>query len=78
LLIDPRSGGLPERMSKGQGLRLIEPLRNLYKDEVRGMFFRGVAVLIDFLRVVEDRWLRKNPTDGVQHLGENLVSQRNS
>lgn len=29
-------GGLPERMSKGQGLRLIEPLRNLYKDEVRG------------------------------------------
>jgi hypothetical protein len=26
-------------MSKGQGLKLIEPLRNLYKDEVRGMYF---------------------------------------
>lgn len=30
-------GGLPERMSNGQGLRLIEPLRNLYKDEVRAL-----------------------------------------
>ncbi|KAF4338523.1 GMP synthase [Fusarium beomiforme] len=28
-------GGLPERMMKGQGLRLIEPLRLLFKDEVR-------------------------------------------
>jgi hypothetical protein len=25
-------------MSNGQGLRLIEPLRSLYKDEVRGMY----------------------------------------
>ncbi|AEO66377.1 uncharacterized protein THITE_2066293 [Thermothielavioides terrestris NRRL 8126] len=28
-------GGLPERMMNGQGLKLIEPLRSLYKDEVR-------------------------------------------
>ncbi|KAK1783242.1 class I glutamine amidotransferase-like protein [Copromyces sp. CBS 386.78] len=28
-------GGLPERMTNGQGLQLIEPLRSLYKDEVR-------------------------------------------
>ncbi|KAI6247432.1 GMP synthase [Erysiphe necator] len=28
-------GGLPERMVKGQGLKLIEPLRELFKDEVR-------------------------------------------
>ncbi|KAK0705938.1 GMP synthase [Lasiosphaeria miniovina] len=28
-------GGLPERMANGSGLRLIEPLRSLYKDEVR-------------------------------------------
>ncbi|KAJ4267311.1 GMP synthase (glutamine-hydrolyzing) [Fusarium torreyae] len=28
-------GGLPERMMNGQGLRLIEPLRLLFKDEVR-------------------------------------------
>ena len=28
-------GGLPERMIKGQGLKLIEPLRELFKDEVR-------------------------------------------
>ncbi|RFU34016.1 hypothetical protein B7463_g2308, partial [Scytalidium lignicola] len=28
-------GGLPERMTNGQGLRLIEPLQSLYKDEVR-------------------------------------------
>lgn len=28
-------GGLPERMSNGSGLRLVEPLRSLYKDEVR-------------------------------------------
>ena len=28
-------GGLPERMMNGQGLRLIEPLRELFKDEVR-------------------------------------------
>ncbi|KAF5001548.1 hypothetical protein FDECE_10896 [Fusarium decemcellulare] len=30
-------GGLPERMMKGQGLRLIEPLRLLFKDEVRAI-----------------------------------------
>jgi GMP synthase (glutamine-hydrolysing) len=30
-------GGLPERMTNGQGLQLIEPLRNLYKDEVRAL-----------------------------------------
>lgn len=28
-------GGLPERMQNGAGLKLIEPLRSLYKDEVR-------------------------------------------
>ena len=28
-------GGLPARMTNGQGLRLIEPLQSLYKDEVR-------------------------------------------
>lgn len=28
-------GGLPKRMTEGQGLRLIEPLRELFKDEVR-------------------------------------------
>jgi GMP synthase (glutamine-hydrolysing) len=28
-------GGLPERMKNGQGLQLIEPLRELFKDEVR-------------------------------------------
>lgn len=28
-------GGLPERMTNGQGLKLIEPLRELFKDEVR-------------------------------------------
>ena len=28
-------GGLPERMMNGQGLKLIEPLRELFKDEVR-------------------------------------------
>ncbi|KAJ5042420.1 uncharacterized protein L3040_004969 [Drepanopeziza brunnea f. sp. 'multigermtubi'] len=28
-------GGLPERMMNGQGLTLIEPLRELFKDEVR-------------------------------------------
>ena len=28
-------GGLPERMMNGQGLRLIEPLRLLFKDECR-------------------------------------------
>ncbi|KAK8114901.1 GMP synthase [Apiospora kogelbergensis] len=30
-------GGLPERMQNGQGLRLIEPLRLLFKDEVRAI-----------------------------------------
>ncbi|TVY32171.1 GMP synthase [glutamine-hydrolyzing] [Lachnellula subtilissima] len=30
-------GGLPERMMNGQGLKLIEPLRELFKDEVREM-----------------------------------------
>ncbi|RKF56119.1 GMP synthase [Golovinomyces cichoracearum] len=30
-------GGLPERMINGQGLKLIEPLRELFKDEVREM-----------------------------------------
>ncbi|KAK8041965.1 GMP synthase [Apiospora rasikravindrae] len=30
-------GGLPERMMNGQGLRLIEPLRLLFKDEVRAI-----------------------------------------
>jgi GMP synthase PP-ATPase subunit len=33
-----RSGGLPDRMANGAGLRLIEPLRSLYKDEVRGKY----------------------------------------
>jgi GMP synthase (glutamine-hydrolysing) len=28
-------GGLPKRMADGQGLKLIEPLRELFKDEVR-------------------------------------------
>jgi GMP synthase (glutamine-hydrolysing) len=28
-------GGLPKRMAEGQGLKLIEPLRELFKDEVR-------------------------------------------
>lgn len=28
-------GGLPKRMMEGQGLKLIEPLRELFKDEVR-------------------------------------------
>ncbi|EXV00455.1 GMP synthase [Metarhizium robertsii] len=31
------TGGLPERMMNGQGLRLIEPLRLLFKDEVRAI-----------------------------------------
>lgn len=30
-------GGLPERMMNGQGLRLLEPLRLLFKDEVRAI-----------------------------------------
>lgn len=30
-------GGLPKRMMNGQGLKLIEPLRELFKDEVREM-----------------------------------------
>ncbi|KAJ9149398.1 GMP synthase [Pleurostoma richardsiae] len=30
-------GGLPKRMMDGQGLRLIEPLRELFKDEVRSL-----------------------------------------
>ncbi|KAK0612875.1 hypothetical protein B0T17DRAFT_541991 [Bombardia bombarda] len=30
-------GGLPKRMTEGQGLRLIEPLRELFKDEVRAL-----------------------------------------
>ncbi|KAF3921359.1 hypothetical protein ABW20_dc0104751 [Dactylellina cionopaga] len=30
-------GGLPARMMNGQGLKLIEPLRELFKDEVREM-----------------------------------------
>ncbi|KAL8307310.1 hypothetical protein RB601_005276 [Gaeumannomyces tritici] len=30
-------GGLPKRMMEGQGLRLIEPLRELFKDEVRAL-----------------------------------------
>jgi GMP synthase (glutamine-hydrolysing) len=28
-------GGLPKRMIEGQGLKLVEPLRELFKDEVR-------------------------------------------
>ncbi|KJK95925.1 GMP synthase [Metarhizium anisopliae BRIP 53284] len=31
------TGGLPERMMNGQGLRLMEPLRLLFKDEVRAI-----------------------------------------
>ncbi|CAJ2506818.1 Uu.00g080040.m01.CDS01 [Anthostomella pinea] len=30
-------GGLPQRMMDGQGLKLIEPLRELFKDEVRDL-----------------------------------------
>ncbi|KAL8376739.1 hypothetical protein RB595_007726 [Gaeumannomyces hyphopodioides] len=30
-------GGLPKRMMEGQGLKLIEPLRELFKDEVRAL-----------------------------------------
>ncbi|PHH65603.1 hypothetical protein CDD81_2038 [Ophiocordyceps australis] len=30
-------GGLPKRMMEGQGLKLIEPLRELFKDEVRNL-----------------------------------------
>ncbi|KJZ76819.1 GMP synthase [Hirsutella minnesotensis 3608] len=30
-------GGLPQRMMEGQGLKLIEPLRELFKDEVRAL-----------------------------------------
>ncbi|OOF90783.1 hypothetical protein ASPCADRAFT_211740 [Aspergillus carbonarius ITEM 5010] len=30
-------GGLPQRMIDGQGMRLIEPLRELFKDEVRAL-----------------------------------------
>lgn len=30
-------GGLPQRMIDGQGLKLIEPLRELFKDEVRAL-----------------------------------------
>ncbi|GJN82807.1 GMP synthase [Purpureocillium lilacinum] len=30
-------GGLPQRMMDGQGLKLIEPLRELFKDEVRAL-----------------------------------------
>lgn len=30
-------GGLPKRMTEGHGLKLLEPLRELFKDEVREM-----------------------------------------
>lgn len=30
-------GGLPKRMTEGHGLKLLEPLRELFKDEVRQM-----------------------------------------
>ncbi|PWY92942.1 GMP synthase [Aspergillus heteromorphus CBS 117.55] len=30
-------GGLPKRMMEGQGMKLIEPLRELFKDEVRAL-----------------------------------------
>ncbi|KEY70116.1 hypothetical protein S7711_08647 [Stachybotrys chartarum IBT 7711] len=58
-------GGLPKRMMDGQGLRLLEPLRELFKDEVRALGRR--------LNVHEDLVNRHpfpGPGIGVRILGE--------
>ncbi|KAE8153768.1 GMP synthase [Aspergillus avenaceus] len=48
-------GGLPKRMTEGQGLKLIEPLRELFKDEVRAL---GMQLKID------DRLVMRHPFPG--------------
>ncbi|KAK1245241.1 hypothetical protein MKX08_004870 [Trichoderma sp. CBMAI-0020] len=58
-------GGLPQRMMDGQGLRLLEPLRELFKDEVRNLGRR--------LKIHEDlvnRFPFPGPGIGVRILGE--------
>ncbi|QYT02746.1 GMP synthase [glutamine-hydrolyzing] [Trichoderma simmonsii] len=58
-------GGLPKRMMDGQGLRLLEPLRELFKDEVRNLGRR--------LKIHEDlvnRFPFPGPGIGVRILGE--------
>ncbi|KAM6484264.1 class I glutamine amidotransferase-like protein [Trichoderma sp. SZMC 28011] len=58
-------GGLPKRMMDGQGLRLLEPLRELFKDEVRDLGRR--------LKIHEDlvnRFPFPGPGIGVRILGE--------
>ncbi|KAM0262909.1 hypothetical protein ACHAQJ_001502 [Trichoderma viride] len=58
-------GGLPKRMMDGQGLRLLEPLRELFKDEVRNLGRR--------LQIHEDlvnRFPFPGPGIGVRILGE--------
>ena len=58
LLTRDWSGGLPERMSNGQGLRLIEPLRSLYKDEVRGMYqVQNFIPMIFEIAITRNRYL---------------------
>lgn len=58
-------GGLPKRMMDGQGLRLLEPLRELFKDEVRDLGRR--------LKIHEElinRFPFPGPGIGVRILGE--------
>ncbi|KAL6702331.1 class I glutamine amidotransferase-like protein [Trichoderma pleuroticola] len=58
-------GGLPKRMMDGQGLQLLEPLRELFKDEVRNLGRR--------LKIHEDlvnRFPFPGPGIGVRILGE--------
>ncbi|PTB43264.1 hypothetical protein M441DRAFT_88090 [Trichoderma asperellum CBS 433.97] len=58
-------GGLPKRMMDGQGLRLLEPLRELFKDEVRNLGRR--------LKIHEDlvnRFPFPGPGIAVRILGE--------
>jgi hypothetical protein len=55
-------------MSNGQGLRLIEPLRSLYKDEVRGTYqFENFPFVVSGAEVLPRRSL-------LAHLLANFVS----
>ncbi|KAK7428343.1 GMP synthase (glutamine-hydrolyzing) [Neonectria magnoliae] len=63
-------GGLPKRMMDGQGLRLLEPLRELFKDEVRALGRR--------LQIHDDLVMRHpspGPGIGVRILGEVTVKR---